>query len=96
MCEKRQKNFLIEVVDMSFFDKMQSPIAPNIVARTNLARYGRADTIPAAESSKPRTLDTNLGPTVIIKYKPQRFPKCRTIIARNGNDVQMLLNGGRP
>lgn len=72
--ENKQKNFLIAVVVINFFESIQSPTAPKIVAENNLARYGNADIIPAAESSKPRTLDTNLGPTVIMKYKPHKFP----------------------
>lgn len=74
ICENRQKNFLILVVLIKFLAKIQSPITPKMADKNSLARYGRADMTPAAASWNPNTLDTNFGPTVIIKYKPHKFP----------------------
>lgn len=82
------------VTDIVSDFRSASPIVPKMKPENNRARYGNDAKTPACAKLKPRTSLMNFGAAVIRKYKPHKFPKCKSVSARNGIDVIKLQNGG--
>lgn len=68
---------------------------PKINPNIKRAKYGKAAKMPECSNLKPSTSDTNFGPPVNNKYKPQTLPKCDIANAQNGTERKIDLYGGK-